>query len=29
MKSIEQQIKDLREALNDTPMKLLGFHRIE
>ena len=29
MKSIEQQIKDLREALNDTTMKLLGFHMIE
>ena len=29
MKSIEQQIKELGEALNDTTMKLLGFHMIE
>ena len=29
MKSIDQQIKDLREALNDTTMKLAGFHLID
>ena len=29
MKSIEQQIKDLREAMNDTTMKLAGFNLIE
>tara|TARA_R100001086_G_scaffold221092_1_gene138156 strand:- start:192 stop:398 length:207 start_codon:yes stop_codon:yes gene_type:complete len=29
MNSIEQQIKDLREALNDMHMKLLGFQMIE
>lgn len=29
MKSIDQQIKDLREALNDTTMKLAGFHLIQ
>ena len=29
MKSIDQQIKDLREAMNDTTMKLAGFHVIE
>lgn len=29
MNSIEQQIKDLREALNDMHMKLLGFRMIE
>ena len=29
MKSIDQQIKDLREAMNDTSMKLAGLHLIE
>ena len=29
MKSIDQQIKDLREAMNATTMKLAGFHLIE
>ncbi len=29
MKSIDKQIKDLREALGDTTMKLAGFHLIE
>jgi len=29
VKSIDQQIKDLREAMNDTSMKLAGLHLIE
>ena len=29
MKSIDKQIKDLREALTDTATKLSGFHLIE
>ena len=29
MKSIDKQIKDLREALTDTATKLAGFHLIE
>ena len=29
MKSIDQQIIHLREAMNDTSMKMAGFHLIE